>query len=611
VITQARKGATGPLPLLLTLIGLAVLGAALIVVALIREADRNETVVMREMVIGALKREERSLSDSIFSTSHWDDAVEHLYGNLDAPWATSNLSYGVHSYIIDGHGTMLWSCPPNAKGREVPIAAAIGKGFPVLLARLPHSQGEAQRMTTGTSFLVSFQGRPAVIAGMAILPLLHPHDVGPLRYIVFVRELNTKVLSGWGEAFGLPWIRWATTPDGDWSSEILVRDVTGTPIGLLDWPSSSAGMDALKGILPLLIAVGLAFAVTSAWLLWLILRSRQRLKDSMRIARDEAVRAEESARRTAEALAEAKVEKARADQLAHRETTERAQHAAQLQESQRRIARELRESLASLVTDLLGSAEALERSAETMLGVVARQQADAGAIRHRSYEASQATHTISETLTQLSASIVEIGAASERAHLAASDASQHSARARGTNGNLLHNVDLIRDAANLIGQISNQTNLLALNATIEAARAGEAGRGFAVVAGEVKGLAQQAGDTTTAIKGRVDGVAAAVRETVALVDQVDGIMAALLEAVGRAASTAHQQHEAVAAIQRTSIGIAENARTSDEAIAAISAALDQVAATAGSTRTIGLAVRGRAEQLDARFAALVTQLEAA
>jgi len=92
---------------------------------------------------------------------------------------------------------------------------------------------------------------------------------------------------------------------------------------------------------------------------------------------------------------------------------------------------------------------------------------------------------------------------------------------------------------------------------------------------------------------------------------VDGIMGALLDAVGKAATTAHQQHQAVGVIQRNSIGIADNVRTSEEAITAISAALDQVAETADSTRVIGLAVRGHAEKLDARFAALVERLEAA
>ncbi|MBW8842794.1 MAG: hypothetical protein JF608_13545 [Sphingomonadales bacterium] len=478
----AGKKFQGLLAPLLTLIGLAVTGAALVVVSLVHRVDTNNSATMHALVSGAVKRETRSLADSTSTTAHWDDAVDHIYGRVDPEWTRTNLSYPMHSYIIDDQGKTLWACAPNCKGTPAPLGGAIGSSLATLMSRLPRNQRAAERMASGVAFPVRFQGRPAVISGMAILPLLRPRQVGRLRYFVLVRELDSRVLSAWGDAYGLASIGWSPIT-GDAANRLTVRDAANAPIGTIAWPLATAGQDALRGILPILLAVGGAFVLTSAWLLRLILRSRRRLEDSMRAAQAEAGRAERGAAETASALRQAEEARVRADQLAARAIDERARHEVQLRESQRHVAEELRQSLASLVADLIDSAGALERSADTMLCVIADQQAQTGAIRDRSHEASRATQSISDTLTELTSSIGEIGTASERARIAANDASQQSARARGTNGNLIRNVDLIREAADLIAQIAGQTNLLALNATIEAARAGEAGRGFAVVAG--------------------------------------------------------------------------------------------------------------------------------
>ena len=91
----------------------------------------------------------------------------------------------------------------------------------------------------------------------------------------------------------------------------------------------------------------------------------------------------------------------------------------------------------------------------------------------------------------------------------------------------------------LIADITEQTNVLALNAAIQAASAGEAGRGFSVVAEEVQRLAERSGDATRQI-------------------------AALVKAIQT------DTQDAVAAMERSTQGVVEGARLSDNAGTALS-----------------------------------------
>jgi len=92
----------------------------------------------------------------------------------------------------------------------------------------------------------------------------------------------------------------------------------------------------------------------------------------------------------------------------------------------------------------------------------------------------------------------------------------------------------IGEIVDLISDITDQTNVLALNAAIQAASAGEAGRGFSVVAEEVQRLAERSAEATKQIGSLVKTI------------QSD-------------------THDAVAAMEKSTLGVVEGAKLSDVA----------------------------------------------
>ncbi|MDR2244321.1 MAG: methyl-accepting chemotaxis protein [Burkholderiales bacterium] len=120
----------------------------------------------------------------------------------------------------------------------------------------------------------------------------------------------------------------------------------------------------------------------------------------------------------------------------------------------------------------------------------------------------------------------------------------------------------IGEIVGLISDITEQTNVLALNAAIQAAAAGEAGRGFAVVAEEVQRLAERSGEATKQIEAIVKTIQA-------------------------------DTQDAISAMERSTSGVVEGTRLSEEAGQAL-AEIERV------SNTLAQLIQGISQQTQAQ-----------
>ena len=216
------------------------------------------------------------------------------------------------------------------------------------------------------------------------------------------------------------------------------------------------------------------------------------------------------------------------------------------------------EELRNLVTSVQATADKVAQTTaevdftSTELLVASKEQL------HEIQETGQAVVDMAQRITQVSTQADQSSAVAQQSRRAADTGLQAVQNTIGSMNTLRDQIQEtskrikrlgessqeIGDITELISDITEQTNVLALNAAIQAASAGEAGRGFSVVAEEVQRLAERSADATRQI-------------------------AALVRAIQS------DTQDAIAAMERSTLGVVEGARLSDNAGTALSE-IDQV-----------------------------------
>lgn len=155
-----------------------------------------------------------------------------------------------------------------------------------------------------------------------------------------------------------------------------------------------------------------------------------------------------------------------------------------------------------------------------------------------------------------------------------------------------------------ITEISEQTNLLALNATIEAARAGEAGKGFAVVANEIKDLAKQTSEATSAIGNEISDIQSTTKNTInqilsvaEIINEVNGIVETIANAIEEQMQTTKEIAVNVSQASQGILDVTENVSLSSNVANEIAVDIEKVSQSARNTAKASANVQKNVDEL--------------
>ena len=279
----------GDLRRLTTVIAVAIVFFGVLLLAIIAYAGwkANETATEREsmLVENALNESIARALNELRSVAWWDDAIVKITDKaIDLEFTDANFGVFLTEtyahdevYILNADDHPLYGFAeaqrrdPAAFEERRPVLAAlideIRRGDDSKLRPRPDIVGESMnlyhvlvpaRSARWAGHIVSFDGRPAVVAGMTMVPNIDPTLLkGTPNLLLSITFIDKDFMSAIGRTLLLPDLALTAQPsqaDGA-VSEAFVGD-SGVPAGFLTWTTKRPGHILLIIILPL-VALGI------------------------------------------------------------------------------------------------------------------------------------------------------------------------------------------------------------------------------------------------------------------------------------------------------------------------------------------------------------------
>ncbi|MFP5222851.1 MAG: methyl-accepting chemotaxis protein [Acidobacteriota bacterium] len=252
-------------------------------------------------------------------------------------------------------------------------------------------------------------------------------------------------------------------------------------------------------------------------------------------------------------------------------------------EESRKRTDEAMENMLRVAAELQQVAEVLTSASEELSAQVEQSSRGAENQAQRVAETATAMEEMNATVLEVARNASQAAQSSETAKRRAEEGSKvvgdvvkgiHEVESQALElkremGALGSQAEGIGQIMNVISDIADQTNLLALNAAIEAARAGEAGRGFAVVADEVRKLAEKTMTATKEVGDAISGIQQGTRTNIGNVERA-------VRTIGDATALATRSGEALAQIVTMVDSAADQVRSIAAASEQQSAASEEI-----------------------------------